>query len=823
MHNENRTEGQVSQGILETILKLAHSGSSPDAISFALKIDIETVQQLIANDPMNRARVIQSIKEKSRKYRCTQSCRLMISPVMARDGNFYEQSILEADSSLSIDQFIPSPKQKAEIEDFCKENLKVLEGYLRQKPPQEDILELIAECLSVLCPEAGLEPALRVISLVEGETVRKLTGKMWSLVPEQMLFGLMDQTARELPSHALYLSALIILETRSERAFEEAFKCFTELLSQAALCPEAIDLAEEVSERLISTQLRQMNAALGACPREAGDRLEGLILKEAYALLREGEVEPAISLVSTLRISPRLENEVLRFYDEAGRSSGKVPILEQRLSAKLEEISRDSPSVAETLSAVHQLLNAELHSLRSEATSQSLITLKAVVLNETLAKLEQSTSHTLIAQEERIQRLEEQAQRKEAESQEAVSSLRAKVEALTEEFVKAEQKASHTQTAQEATFRSIEGRFQESEAVAQQALSSLRDEVEAWTREYFKEEIESVKRAQKKQIKSLFKHIQELEDRQLERLKPKASIYCSRSVFFVFFTILVAYSLLGNSTKTEEHQENTVLAYALESESKTQFSEASEQAPMHFRPPPTTTEQPKPQLTKTWPNGDSYRGELLNDKPHGSGTMQYANGMTYVGDWVNGTKQGRGVWTNRSGDRYEGEWKNDKADGQGTFTWANGEVYSGSFQDDKMHGHGVHTWADGTRHEGEYENGMYHGYGVFTSPDGRRYEGEFENGKMHGHGVHTWPSGRRYEGEWENNLMHGHGVNTWPDGRRYEGEWENGMYHGHGVEVEPDGGCYTGTWSEGMKHGEFSYSKGGTSRREKWSAGVLSK
>jgi hypothetical protein len=49
------------------------------------------------------------------------------------------------------------------------------------------------------------------------------------------------------------------------------------------------------------------------------------------------------------------------------------------------------------------------------------------------------------------------------------------------------------------------------------------------------------------------------------------------------------------------------------------------------------------------------------------------------------------------------------------------------------------------------------------------------------------------------------------------------MYHGHGVEVEPDGGCYTGTWSEDKKHGEFSYSKGGTSRREKWSAGVLSK
>jgi hypothetical protein len=213
MRNENRTEGeeQVTQGTLEAILKLAHSGSSSEAICSSLGLKPQTVEHIIINDPKHRAKLIQSIKEKSRKYRCAQSKRLMISPVMARDGNFYEQSILEADPSLSICQFIPSPKLKAEIEDFCKESLKELERYLQQKHPQEDILELIAECLSVLCSVAGLDSALRILRLVEGETVRKLTGKMWSLVPEEMLFALMNQTARELPSHALCLSALIIL------------------------------------------------------------------------------------------------------------------------------------------------------------------------------------------------------------------------------------------------------------------------------------------------------------------------------------------------------------------------------------------------------------------------------------------------------------------------------------------------------------------------------------------------------------------------------------------------------------------------------------
>lgn len=41
------------------------------------------------------------------------------------------------------------------------------------------------------------------------------------------------------------------------------------------------------------------------------------------------------------------------------------------------------------------------------------------------------------------------------------------------------------------------------------------------------------------------------------------------------------------------------------------------------------------------------------------------------------------------------------------------------------------------------------------------------------------------------------------------------QFLGNGQEQEPDGGCYIRTWSEEKKHGEFSYSKGGTSRKQK--------
>jgi DNA repair exonuclease SbcCD ATPase subunit len=219
-----------------------------------------------------------------------------------------------------------------------------------------------------------------------------------------------------------------------------------------------------------------MNAALEACPREGGDRLNGLRLKEAFALLKEGEVEAANCLVSTLRISPHLEKEVGRFYDEAGLSSRKVVILEQRLSAKLEEISGDSPSIAEALCIFHQLLIAELHPPKLDATHQSLISLKAE--HETLAKLGQQTSIAMVAQDARIQRLEEQAQRKEAKFQETLASLRAEVEALTEELVKAGEEIKRMR-AQNAQIQRLDKKLNKSEAATQECLTSIRAELRA--------------------------------------------------------------------------------------------------------------------------------------------------------------------------------------------------------------------------------------------------------------------------------------------------------------------------------------------------------
>jgi hypothetical protein len=62
MESRRRTVGKekVSQDQVKAILKLASSGLSPDAIRANLKLSTNTVQQVLANDPMHR--VAQQLK-----------------------------------------------------------------------------------------------------------------------------------------------------------------------------------------------------------------------------------------------------------------------------------------------------------------------------------------------------------------------------------------------------------------------------------------------------------------------------------------------------------------------------------------------------------------------------------------------------------------------------------------------------------------------------------------------------------------------------------------------------------------------------------------
>ena len=73
------------------------------------------------------------------------------------------------------------------------------------------------------------------------------------------------------------------------------------------------------------------------------------------------------------------------------------------------------------------------------------------------------------------------------------------------------------------------------------------------------------------------------------------------------------------------------------------------------------------------------------------------------GNCVNG--QGTCTWP--SGDKYVGEFVNENRTGQGTYTWADGDKYVGEFKDGKKNGQGTLTYADGTIKKGLWENDRF--------------------------------------------------------------------------------------------------------------------
>ena len=159
----------------------------------------------------------------------------------------------------------------------------------------------------------------------------------------------------------------------------------------------------------------------------------------------------------------------------------------------------------------------------------------------------------------------------------------------------------------------------------------------------------------------------------------------------------------------------------------------------------------EPTLFK-WTNGDSYKGEYVNNERTGKGTYVWANGDRYTGDFMAGKRHGKGTYIWANGDRYEGEYVNDKRHGKGTYIWANRDQYKGDFFKGQRHGKGKLTWADGEIYEGAFAEGKRTGIGVYISSGGDRYEGYFEDGKRSGKGILILANRQPKQLEFENEL-----------------------------------------------------------------------
>ena len=77
-------------------------------------------------------------------------------------------------------------------------------------------------------------------------------------------------------------------------------------------------------------------------------------------------------------------------------------------------------------------------------------------------------------------------------------------------------------------------------------------------------------------------------------------------------------------------------------------------APVQAQPNPTNNVQ-----TIKSSNG-IYKGEVVNGKPHGKGTLKFDTGNQYTGEFKNGKYDGKGTYTFNDGRKVSGEWKDGK-------------------------------------------------------------------------------------------------------------------------------------------------------------------
>ncbi len=154
--------------------------------------------------------------------------------------------------------------------------------------------------------------------------------------------------------------------------------------------------------------------------------------------------------------------------------------------------------------------------------------------------------------------------------------------------------------------------------------------------------------------------------------------------------------------------------------------------------------------TCTYRNGNVYVGQWKGDRFDGYGVLTFKSGEVLTGSWIDGFLTGyncEGSWPD--GSSYKGNMVNGFHHGLGAIILANGNKYTGHFNSDKMDGYGVFTYKDGTVCTGDWEGGLNGKDITIKYTDGGLYEGSIVNGLREGWGTYTWPTGKKYEGNWK--------------------------------------------------------------------------
>ncbi|KAM5301962.1 radial spoke head 10 homolog B isoform 2-T3 [Glossophaga mutica] len=189
----------------------------------------------------------------------------------------------------------------------------------------------------------------------------------------------------------------------------------------------------------------------------------------------------------------------------------------------------------------------------------------------------------------------------------------------------------------------------------------------------------------------------------------------------------------------------------------------------------------------TWPDGSTYKGEVVNGKRNGFGVFKcVTQPVSYIGQWCQGKRHGTGcIYYNREGtSSYEGNWDHNVRKGWGIRRYKSGNVYEGQWDNNMRHGEGRMRWlTTNEEYSGQWDRGTQNGLGTHTwflkrvpnsqYPLRNEYRGNFVNGYRHGYGMFYYASGATYEGEWVFNKKHGMGRLTFKNGCVYTGPFRD--------------------------------------------------
>jgi hypothetical protein len=344
MDNNSKREQQPQH---EADLKLSKEGASTEAIGTYLGVAAESFQDV--KDLSEIKKLESSIKVPLTRNKGRQ----MTLPMQLRETS-------------------ASPNPKLRSAKFSQRRLTKPVVQLKQEDPQEDLLTLAAECLSVLSPEDDQETVFRVFEKVE--SMQRLTQKLRDLVPKQHLLRLLQvlSGAQPFQDQAITLASELLQDRQDTGVFDEAFNSFIDMImTTASLSTRAVEVAEEISNRLSCPQLKRLHFALKSAvapDNEIAERIEQLWIKEARFRLNRGDEGTARDLVTDL--SPVMKTQAVELWGRAGRSKDKI--LEELFISSMEKLSQEHPATAAPLGYLHQLLYAEIKKLTTQYEREAL-------------------------------------------------------------------------------------------------------------------------------------------------------------------------------------------------------------------------------------------------------------------------------------------------------------------------------------------------------------------------------------------------------------------------------------------------------------------